>query len=83
MAKLDAFLEVYCRGLDPWPAQALGAFWRLWNDPAGPSGMQAAWEALDAHQAALRRHSMTWTGRLGLAGELAGNLAQFCEERLK
>lgn len=85
IAKLDAFLEVYCVGLEPGLASALGGLWRCWNAPgAAPAGqIGAAWKILVARREALRRHAEAWADRLALAGDLAGNLAQYCEERLK
>jgi uncharacterized repeat protein (TIGR03837 family) len=82
--KLDAFLELYCEGLQPPPEAALRALWHGWNEPAGPSGpMRAAWKTLEGHQDALRAHARAWAARLALPGDLAANLAHFCEERLK
>ena len=82
--KLDAFLEVYCEGLEPSPEAALRALWHGWNEPAAPAGrIRAAWETLDAHQNRLRLHARGWAARLALPGDLAANLAHFCEDRLK
>jgi uncharacterized repeat protein (TIGR03837 family) len=84
-AKLKAFLACYCRGLAPGPAAALEAFWQAWNAPQGPAqaGMAAAWERLVRETPALRAHAASWAVELGNLGDLAGNLAHFCRERLK
>jgi uncharacterized repeat protein (TIGR03837 family) len=83
-AKLDAFLEVYCAGLEPSPREALRSLWHGWNEPATPSGrIGAAWQSLDRHQERLREHARAWAARLALPGDLAANLAHFCEDRLK
>jgi uncharacterized repeat protein (TIGR03837 family) len=82
--KLDAFLEIYCEGLESAPRAALRALWHGWNEPDAPAGlMRAAWEALDGYQDRLRLHASGWTARLALPGDLASNLAHFCEDRLK
>ena len=84
-AKLEAFMQVYCAGLDARLAQALRGLWRFWNDPGrlGPGQIRAVWSAIEGSRDDLRRHAMAWSGRLDLAGDLAANLAQFSEERLK
>jgi hypothetical protein len=45
--------------------------------------MRAAWESLNGHQDRLRQHARGWAATLALPGDLAANLAHFCEERLK
>ena len=83
--KLDAFLDVYCAALEPGAAMALRGLSHLWNgSEAAQSGqIRAAWESLNAQRVQMRRHAQGWAGRLALPGDLAGNLAQYCEERLK
>lgn len=87
--KLDAFLDVYCAGLESEPAAALRAFWHAWNGSGGNGTVHAAngvagpaWHALWPHSVRLRKHAETWAARLAAAGELAENLARFCDERL-
>ncbi|GAB6389753.1 elongation factor P maturation arginine rhamnosyltransferase EarP [Stutzerimonas marianensis] len=72
--KLNAFLELYLRDLDPAAADALRAFWRAWNEGVG-SG--AAWAGLHEHQVALREHAERWTHRQVANGDLAGKLMLF------
>jgi uncharacterized repeat protein (TIGR03837 family) len=83
--KLDAFLDAYCTALEPPLAAALRSLAHLWNGPGAPQAgqMQAAWEILIGGRLQMRRHAQAWAGRLALPGDLAGNLAQYCEERLK
>ena len=82
--KLDAFLGIYGGGLEPGPGTALRTLWHRWNEPAAPAGrIRAAWETLDGHQDRLRLHARGWAARLALPGDLAANLAHFCEHRLK
>ncbi|MBI4292206.1 MAG: elongation factor P maturation arginine rhamnosyltransferase EarP [Betaproteobacteria bacterium] len=86
--KLDAFLDAYCAELESAPGAALRALWHAWNDGGGngTSGaprVRAAWQAAEPHHERLRRHAQAWAARLAAVGDLAGNLAQFCEKRLK
>ena len=88
--KLDAFLDVYCTGLAVEAESALRAFWHRWNDSAAtaagetaPTDMRAVWEALAPQQERLSGHARVWASRVAAAGDLAENLARFCEERLK
>ena len=83
--KLNAFLDVYCTGLDPGSEAALRSLWTAWNrpDPGREGRLRTAWEALGGDREGLHRHAAAWAGRLTLAGDLAGNLAQYCDERLK
>ena len=82
--KLDAFLQAYCTGMEPGLAAALQSLWHGWNAPAPGAGqLHAAWETLCQARDQMRKHAWAWAVRLALAGDLAGNLAQYCEERLK
>jgi len=83
--KLEAFLEVYSRGLDAGVRGAMRDLWIGWNAPDSQRGgrLRAAWEALGGYREALGRHSEAWAARLVVPGELAANLAHYCEERLK
>ncbi len=83
--KLDAFLDAYCGGLDPGLTVALRRFWHGWNGSQG-SGVRklsSEWNVLASARARFRAHADAWAARLALPGDLAGNLAQYCEERLK
>lgn len=83
--KLDAFLSAYSAGLEPGLAAALRNLWHGWNASRAPESRQirAAWETLSQGRARMQEHAQGWAGRLALLGDLAGNLAQYCEERLK
>lgn len=84
LGKLAAFLDVYCTGLPGALAEPLRALWRGWNDPgrtrAGSIGQ--AWSDLSGQGAALCQHAHNWAREAAQAGDLAKNLAKFCEERL-
>lgn len=79
-AKLDAFLDHWCAGLQAESARSLRQFWLAWNG-RGDCGM--TWQAMVSHQNALVDHARRWPKALDLAGNLAEKLAQFCSDRLK
>lgn len=82
--KLTAFLDRYCAGLPPGLSDPLRRIWRTWNGLADGSGPLAAdWGALTAGKAVLDGHAAAWGSKLGNLGDLAANLALYCEERLK
>lgn len=83
LAKLEAFLDVYCYGMPSMLSEPVRALWRGWNDPARSTGMGRAWSALRGQYAALRLHGHDWALKAAEAGDLATNLAGFCEKRLK
>ncbi|MBI3375272.1 MAG: elongation factor P maturation arginine rhamnosyltransferase EarP [Betaproteobacteria bacterium] len=82
--KLDAFLDRYCAGLESGPAKALRTLWQGWNAQEAPvtTQMRTAWDAVADCRDRLRLNARSWAAQLALPGDLAGNLAQFCEERL-
>ena len=82
--KLDAFLDLYCEGLDTGAADALRALMGAWNRLGGTAVTPgAAWDAFATHLETLRSHARTWPGRIAAPGELAENLASFCRAKLK
>jgi uncharacterized repeat protein (TIGR03837 family) len=76
-AKLEAFLDRFCEGLDA-PVPPL---WRAWNGMGGD--IAKAWEALALAPNDLEAHARRWAGRLAAQGGLAGKLADFAENLLK
>jgi hypothetical protein len=70
----------------PGVASTLGLIWHRWNgvDAAigGPS-LAEDWARLSAQEDALQKRAGAWADRLAQTGDLAANLAYFCEERLK
>ena len=77
LAKLDAFLALYCAGLDA----PLAPLWQAWNRRT--PGVVTAWRALEDRQPALGAHARAWAAGLAMQPELAGNLARFSENLLK
>lgn len=80
--KLEAFLGLYCRGLQADSGAALAGFWRAWNSGDGKA-LKAAWPAYRGQLPQLREHAQRWAEDLGKTGNLANNLVQFCENLLK
>ncbi len=85
VTKLEAFLEMYCRGLAPELAAPLAALWRGWNAAAPlPAGATArAWSALAPQGAALEQRARAWAAEAAKSGDLVRNLTKFCAERLE
>jgi hypothetical protein len=77
--KLDAFLNLYAEGLDGPTSSGVANFWRSWN---GMGDAGAAWPAFRAVLPALASHARSWAAQLRRLGDLAGNLAEFCEKRI-
>jgi uncharacterized repeat protein (TIGR03837 family) len=85
LAKLEAFLDLYCTGLEPAMAGALRSLFRAWNRAPSysPGDVVGAWRALSSGREELRRHARSWAGYAAQAGDLAMNLATFCTKRLQ
>jgi uncharacterized repeat protein (TIGR03837 family) len=85
--KLDAALDHYAARLGPDAALALGRFWHIWNGAPHTlaQGIDAAgaWASLIQHRDALTRGAREWIDELHAHGDLAANLAEFAESRLK
>ncbi len=82
--KLGAFLDRYCAGLPPAVSDPLRRLWHAWNGTgSGPGDLAADWRALAAAKGTLDGHAANWASSLEKLGDLAANLAQYCEERLK
>ena len=80
--KLEAFLGLYCQGLPETIAAATTRFWRAWNKGDGME-VEAAWPGFWEYRIELRSHALSWARDLPKTGNLANNLAQFCENLLK
>jgi uncharacterized repeat protein (TIGR03837 family) len=80
LAKLDAFLDLYCADLDAALAVQTRAMWRAWNLQ---TEMSALWPPLRAALPALQRHARAWDTQLAAQTDLATNLLTFCRKWLK
>jgi uncharacterized repeat protein (TIGR03837 family) len=81
--KLEAFVERYCEAAPGEVRHAVHALTRVWNGARDGGSVGAAWSAFDAHRETLGRHTRAWADRLAALGDLADNLACFCEDKLK
>lgn len=80
--KLQAFLGLYCAGLPPQIAAAVTRLWQAWNQ-GDDAGVESAWPGFWENRLALQAHARGWAEQLAGTGNLANNLAQFCENLLK
>jgi len=83
LAKLEAFLALYCRALPATLGEPLRSLWHGWNDPARTWALGRTWSELAGQRAALCQNARDWARQAAETGDLAINLAKFCEERLK
>lgn len=72
--KLEAFLEAYLDGLEPWLASRVYNLFLAWN---GTGNLGEAWTALSSDWPALDLHARRWAGQLAAGPDLASNLAEF------
>lgn len=79
LQKLEAFLYRYLGGLREEAAAAVTDLWLAWSRGDDPG---AAWPAFHAQEEILRGHCDRWAAALSEQGDLAGNLLEFCRDRL-
>jgi uncharacterized repeat protein (TIGR03837 family) len=72
LTKLDAFLAIHPAGAQ------LTAFWHAWNGQGTPD-----WTAFSAALPGLAEPMQLWASMLAARPDLAGQLVQFCIQRLK
>jgi len=80
--KLQAFLELYCAGLPAEMAAAVTRLWQAWNR-GDAAAVESAWPVYWRYRHELDMHGRVWAERLAETGDLANNLAKFCENWLK
>jgi uncharacterized repeat protein (TIGR03837 family) len=82
--KLESFLDLYCDGLAPAAAQAVRELWRIWNlEESSQHALSSAWRAFWHWRELLDAHARVWAKQVAGVGDLAGKLAQFCQDRIK
>jgi uncharacterized repeat protein (TIGR03837 family) len=81
LKKAAAFGKRYCRRLQPAEAQAYSGFFDAWNRQAVDCGDH--WPALCGGLEAYSVNAVEWAGQVAENGDLAVNLAKFCEDRLE
>ena len=80
-AKLQAFLALYCAGLPADPAAAVSNMWQAWNR-GDAAAVELAWPSYWENRLVLEAHARRWAELRAETGDLANNLAQFCENLL-
>ena len=80
--KLNAFLVLYCVGLDAAAAATLQELWRVWN-AEDSINIGAAWRQWLHHLPALQTHAKAWSQKLALMPDLAANLLSFYQKTTK
>jgi uncharacterized repeat protein (TIGR03837 family) len=81
--KLDAFLVRYSDYLSPDAARATADFWRAWNRAGGPQvPIAELWRAFREQSRGQQNGLAEWNRQLASVGDLASNLAHFCENTI-
>jgi len=80
--KLEAFLRLYRQGLPAETATVLIGFWEAWNK-TDALALESAWTGFSQRLPELEGHARRWAEHLTKTGNLANNLAEFCENLLK
>ena len=78
--KLDAFLNLYSKGLPASAAKAVHGLWHAWNNVAGAPAVADAWYAFIDALPAQRQWLRYWQHQLAQTGDLTGNLVKFCQK---
>jgi uncharacterized repeat protein (TIGR03837 family) len=80
--KMQAFLARYLGASVMGSAAGLVDLWTAWNGLLPPARVAPAWTASLATAAGLSRLAQMWPQQLEGLGDLAGNLARFCADRV-
>jgi uncharacterized repeat protein (TIGR03837 family) len=80
--KLDAFLMLYCDGLESGAASALRKLWRAWNDE-DDANIADAWQGFVRYLPELQLHAEAWSRKLAQMPDLAANLLSFYQKTTK
>lgn len=72
--KLEAFLELYLKGLSPAAGEALGGVWRAWNSG---KEMGRCWSELQLHWPEVNEHAERWCLEQASQADLAAALVLF------
>ncbi|WP_028619991.1 elongation factor P maturation arginine rhamnosyltransferase EarP [Pseudomonas sp. Ant30-3] len=72
--KLEAFIELYTKGLTDPAREAMSGLWRAWN---ADEAMADHWQSMRKHWPELQEHAEAWCLEQGLQADLAAALVQF------
>ena len=81
LAKLEAFLALYCQDLTPTALRACSELWLSWNRGNGAE-VAAAWPDFWQVQPELKAHAANWSKHLCEQADLARQLVLFSENLL-
>jgi uncharacterized repeat protein (TIGR03837 family) len=84
--KMSAFLARYTAALEPAHAAAVAALWTAWNrndDDSATPGLQESWGQFTARQQAFGVHARRWCAELASRRDLAAELVDFVDNKLK
>ncbi len=78
MQKLQALLDLYCRGLDPASTLGLQQLWMVWNsgEEGSETGLEQVWQQMLQNLPVLLQHAQGWAQQLA-SNNLALNLLDF------
>ncbi len=80
--KLDAFLGLYCEGLNAESAMAVHDLWHAWN-AQDTEHIAAAWREFYVLLPDLQIHAKSWSSKLAQMPDLAANLLSFYGKNIK
>jgi uncharacterized repeat protein (TIGR03837 family) len=80
--KVQSFLARYLGAAGTGSTAGLADLWAAWNGLLPAARVGPAWEACAASVAGLDEIAKRWPARMEKLGDLAGNLARFCSERV-
>jgi uncharacterized repeat protein (TIGR03837 family) len=81
-AKLNAFLDIYCIGLEREAESALRGLWHTWNAEEA-ANIGAAWRRFLQYLPAFNAHAIAWSKKLVEMPDLAANLLSFYQKNTK
>lgn len=81
LKKAAAFRTCYFHGMGQADAAAYAALFDAWNRQAVDCG--DLWPTCCSGLVAVQAHALAWAGKVAENGDLAANLAKFCEDRLE
>ena len=80
--KLNAFLLIYCDGLEGEVASSVRELWRAWN-AEDRENIGAAWLRYMEHLPTLQAHAEAWSIKLAQMPDLVANLLSFYQKNTK
>lgn len=79
LAKLEAFLDRYCAGMDATHAAAMRKMFIAWNTG---KGVESAWQEFVANREFIARYNRDWASCLASVPDMATGLVNFCASKV-